>query len=118
MQRDVGSFIDIIDSARRIQGYVEGRTLHDLLEDVGLQDQVVRRFGIIGEAARRLSDEARRSIPGIPWPAVIGLRNVLIHDYAEVDCEELWDIIQNHLPRLIDEIEPLVPPPPDASPQR
>lgn len=116
MQRDVGSLLDIIDSARLIQGYVEGRTREDLLEDVGLQDRVVRRFGIIGEAARRLSDEARRSLPGIPWPAVICLRNVLIHDYAEVDYEELWSIIQNHLPRLIEQIAPLVPPPPEASP--
>lgn len=114
MHRDVASLLDILDSARLIQGYVAGRELHDLLDDVGLQDKVVRRFEIIGEAASRLSQGARCSLADIPWPAVIGLRNVLIHDYEEVDYEELWNIIQNHLPRLIEQIEPLVPPPRDA----
>ena len=116
MQRDAASLFDILDWAHLIQGHVEGKTCEDLLDDVGLQDKVVRRFEIIGEAARRLSEEARSSLAGIPWPAVIGLRNVLIYDYAEVDYEELWSIIQNHLPRLIEQIAPLVPPPPEASP--
>ncbi len=115
MQRDAASLLDILDSARLVQRYVGGKTLQDLLEDVGLQDQVVRRFEIIGEAARRLSDGMRDRLGGVPWRAVVGLRNVLIHDYDEVDYEELWSIIQNHLPRLIEQIEPLVPPPPDAS---
>ncbi len=77
MQRDAASLLDILDSARLIQGYVEGRDLHDLLDDVGLQDQVVRRFEIIGEAASRLSEEMRNCLAGIPWRAVINLRNVL-----------------------------------------
>ena len=115
MQRDAGSLIDIVDSARLIRGYVEGRTLQGLLEDVGLQDQVVRRFEIIGEAARRLSDETRGRLSGVPWRAIVGLRNVLIHAYDEVNYERLWDTIQNHLPRLVQEIEPLVPPPGDAA---
>lgn len=115
MQRDAASLLDILDSAQLVQRYVGGKTLQDLLEDVGLQDKVVRRFEIIGEAARRLSDETRDRLGSVPWRAVVGLRDVLIHDYDEVDYEELWDIVQNDLPRLIELIEPLVPPPQDAS---
>ena len=115
MRRDAANLLDILDSARLIRSYVEGRSRRDLLDDVGLQDQVVRRFEIIGEAARRLSEEARTRLEGIPWRAIVGLRNVLIHDYDEVNYERLWDIIQNDLPSLIEQIEPLVPPPRDTS---
>jgi uncharacterized protein with HEPN domain len=113
MQRDTASLFDILDSARLILGYVQGRTCDDLLQDVGLQDQVARRFEIIGEAAGRLTNEMRDRLDDIPWRSLVGLRNVLIHEYGEVDYAKLWDIIQGDLQRLIIEIEPLVPPPTD-----
>jgi uncharacterized protein with HEPN domain len=113
MLRDAATLLDILDSARLILRYVDDRTCGDLLEDVGLQDQVARRFEIIGEAAGRLSAETTEDLPDIPWRSLVGLRNILIHDYGEVDYAKLWDIIQNDLPHLVAEIEPLVPPPTD-----
>ena len=111
MERDEASLLDILDSARLVRSYVEGMTRDDLLKDVGLQDKVARRFEIIGEAASRLSQKTRTSLAAIPWRAIIALRNVLIHEYGEVNYERLWDVIQKDLPRLIEQIEPLVPPP-------
>ncbi len=113
MLRDAAALLDILDSARLVLRYAEGRTRDGLLEDVGLQDQVARRFEIIGEAAGRLSDETRERLADIPWRSLVGLRNVLIHEYGEVDYAKLWDIIQDDLPRLVAEVEPLVPPPTD-----
>ncbi len=111
MQRDAASLLDVLDSAQLVRGYVEGKACRDLLEDVGLQDKVARRFEIIGEAAGRLSEETRNRFPDIPWRAMVDLRNILIHEYGEVNYEELWDIIRDDLPRLIEQIEPHVPPP-------
>lgn len=71
----------------------------------------MRRFEIIGEAARRVSENTRDNLPAVPWRQMIGLRNILIHEYGEVNLEQLWDTIHRDLPDLISRIEPLVPPP-------
>ena len=110
---DTAALLDILDSAKLILRYVDGRSRADLLDDVGLQDQVARRFEIIGEAAGRLSEETRGRLDDIPWRSLVGLRNILIHDYGEVDYAKLWDIIETDLRRLVAEVEPLVPPPSD-----
>jgi uncharacterized protein with HEPN domain len=114
MQRDAAYLLDIVDSARLILAYVAAGSRDDFLREVALQDQVIRRFEIIGEAARHVSAETRARFPGISWRAMVGLRNVLIHEYGEVNLERLWDVIQGDLPELIRTLEPEVPPPPDS----
>ena len=109
MQPDAASLLDILDSARLIQHYVSGKSRAQFLDDTGLQDMVVRRFEVIGEAAHRVSQETRSAPEGILWPRWIGLRNVLIHQYEKIDFDLLWDVIQSDLPELIQTIAPLVP---------
>jgi uncharacterized protein with HEPN domain len=110
MQRDPANLLDILDSARLILRYASTATEEDFLREVALQDQVIRRFEIIGEAARHVSMETQRRLPEVPWRAMVGLRNVLIHEYGEVNLERLWDVIWDDLPRLIRTLEPEVPP--------
>ena len=64
-----------------------------------------RKFEIIGEAARRLSPEARNAFPEIPWKLVTAMRNILIHDYDDVDLDVVWDTIQRDVPPLIVRLE-------------
>jgi uncharacterized protein with HEPN domain len=71
----------------------------------------MRQLGIIGEAARKVSQETRNAHPEIPWSEIIGMRNRLIHEYSRINLQRVWDTIQNDIPRLITLIEPLVPPP-------
>ena len=70
-----------------------------------LELSLVRLAEIVGEAAACISDETRRRWPAIPWPAVIALRNRLIHGYDEVDLDILWHIVRDDLPALIAELE-------------
>ncbi len=105
MSRDRAYLEDMLDSASLIVEYLAGKTREDLAQSVLLQDAVVRRFGIIGEAARRLADSTRQALPGVPWRAVSGMRNVLIHDYDKVDFDTIWDTARNDLPTLITELE-------------
>ncbi|MCK4303951.1 MAG: DUF86 domain-containing protein [Candidatus Eisenbacteria sp.] len=114
MQRDIAHLLDMLDSAQLIRNYVADRSREEFLSQVGFQDQVIRRFEIIGEAARRVSEQMRKELPTVPWHEMIGLRNILIHDYGEVNLEQLWDIIQIDLPSLIRTIEPLIPPPSES----
>jgi uncharacterized protein with HEPN domain len=65
---------------------------------------------IVGEAAKRVSADFRGDHHGIPWRQIAGFRDVVVHDYARVDLQEVWRIVQQDLPSLIILLEPLVPP--------
>ncbi|HEX2162685.1 MAG TPA: DUF86 domain-containing protein [Thermoanaerobaculia bacterium] len=91
---------DVLEAIRRIQTYVSGETRDSFLGTLMVQDAVLRNLEIVGEAAKRLPPEVRARAPEIDWRKVAGLRDVLIHDYAAVDLEIVWDVIENRLPQL------------------
>lgn len=111
MPRDLAYLLDILEAAKLAAHYVSATTKEEFLLDTRCQDAVIRRLEIIGEAARRISDETRAMLPGLPWSAMINMRNIMIHEYDDVDLTVVWDTVQNHLPPLIRSIAPLVPPP-------
>ena len=71
---------------------------------------LVRAVEIIGEAASRVSQETRETIPGIPWREIVGMRNKVIHDYVNVDHDIVWDVATVDLPALLAELERVLPP--------
>jgi uncharacterized protein with HEPN domain len=91
---------DILDSCSKIQSFTENVTRNELIEDVKTYDAVVRNLEIIGEAAKHISDDTRKQLPGIQWRKIAGLRDILTHDYFGIDNDILWDIVQNKLPLL------------------
>jgi len=105
MPRDNAYLADILDSARIIQQHLVGLTREQFLADVRTQDAVTRRFEIIGEAARHLSPAALQALPDIPWKLMVGMRNILIHDYDDVDPKRIWTDTQVDLPPLIAKLE-------------
>jgi len=111
MPRDTAYLLDILEAARLAAAYASTKTKEEFLRDTQCQDAVIRRLEIIGEAARRISDETRARLPHLPWSAMINMRNLMIHEYDHVDLAVVWDTVQHHLPTLIQSIAPLVPPP-------
>ncbi|MHB0877441.1 MAG: HepT-like ribonuclease domain-containing protein [Anaerolineae bacterium] len=105
MSHDRQHLLDILSAAKLARTYVRDKSRDDFLADTQCQDAVVRRLEIIGEAARRVSSEARASLPELPWHAMIGMRNLMIHEYDEVDLEVVWATVQNRLPALIGALE-------------
>ena len=65
-----------------------------------VQDAVIRNLEIIGEATKKLPPDLRDRRPGVPWSRIAGMRDVLIHDYFEVDLQIVWDVVKNRLPEL------------------
>ncbi len=110
MQRDEEYLLDILEAARLAIRYVAGKSESEFYADVQCQDAVIRRFEVIGEVARRISEETRGALSQIPWSAMIGMRNIMIHHYDDVDMKIVWDSVERALPPLVDALERVLPP--------
>ncbi len=64
---------------------------------------------MLGEAARRVSDEFQSSHPAIPWEDIIGMRHKIVHDYLAVDEDIVWEVVTTDLPSLIPSLERIIP---------
>ena len=111
-ERDTGYLLDMLEHARGAAQAVGGRTFEEYANDENLRFAVERRIEIIGEAAGRVSDAFREAHPEIPWRKIIAQRNVLAHEYGEIEDEILWQVATVSLPELTVLLEPLVPPSP------
>lgn len=76
-------------------------------QDTMFQDAVMRRLEIVGEASKKVSSAAREQDAGIPWKRTCGLRDVLIHGYAGIDLEIVWNVAIHDLPPLGERIKRL-----------
>jgi uncharacterized protein with HEPN domain len=108
MNRDRQFLLDMLVSAKIVVGYVAKRSIVDLESDLQLQDAVIRRLLIIGEASNRISQVTQRNLPAIPWRFINGMRNRLVHEYDDIDFDIIWDTLQKSLPSLIIELEKIV----------
>lgn len=108
MQRDAAFLRDIQESARLALAYLKGIDLETFTHDIQLQDAVIRRLEIIGEAARRVSDETRAACPALPWRQMIGMRNQVIHMYDGVDIAIVWATVREDLPALLEKLADIV----------
>ncbi len=108
MPRDLDYAADIQAAARLALSYVEGVAYEEFIEDTMRQDAVVRELLIIGEAAKRTSDEFRTAHPDIRWRQMAGMRDILVHAYDHVDLDEVWHVVKGELNELIAAVEPLV----------
>jgi len=90
---------DARDAIDRILSYTTtGRD--GFLSDRMLQDAVVRNLEIIGEAVKHVTADTRAKRPDVPWSAIAGMRDRLIHDYFRVDLNIAWDVVANDLAPL------------------
>lgn len=98
---------DILQSVTRIEHYAEHGKQQ--FEESGLiQDGICYQLLIVGEAVRNLPPELRQQYCRIPWPAIIGMRNILVHEYFAIDIEIVWSVIEQNLPNLKCEIEKIL----------
>jgi uncharacterized protein with HEPN domain len=115
----LGRLRDILEASRLIASYVKDTAEADFRSDTQKQDAVVRRIEIIGEAAAHLSEETRRAVPELPFRKMRGMRNIVAHDYANVDLNIVWQVATVHVPEVCALLEKFFatqeqPPPPSA----
>lgn len=109
MQRDSTVVLDIVQAAHLVLAFKEGMTKAAFGTDRKTQSAVLHQLMVIGEAVKRLSPEFRASHMDIPWSAIAGMRDHLVHGYDVVDLEEVWKTATVDVPSLLAALEPLVP---------
>ncbi len=108
-KKDLAYLWDILDAAKAVKAFTNQVSFEQYLKDRKLQMAVERALEITGIAARHVSEEFQADHPEIPWRRMIGLRNVLAHEYGEIRQERIWAVVVTNIPELIKQIEPLIP---------
>lgn len=113
-ERDPAYLWDMLEAARAVVEFTQDLTLEQFLED--RKDMVItrlaveRKLEVLGEAARRVSSSLKEEHPEIPWQQLVGLRNVISHEYHRVNYERIYSITREQALALIAQLEPLIPP--------
>lgn len=107
--RDDASLLDMARSARLALGFIQEMSQAEFEADIKTQSAVLYQIAILGEAVKRLSMDFRTSHPEIPWRAIAGMRDKLIHDYEGVNFQRVWLTLQTSIPDFLTAIEPLLP---------
>ena len=105
-KRDAILFLyDILEAIAKIESYTEGMNYDEFIHDEKTIDAVIRNLEIIGEAAKNIPEDIKNEYPEIPWKAIAGMRDKLIHSYFGVSLPIVWETIKNDLPILKCQIE-------------
>jgi len=101
MKKDPKIFLEhILQCIERVEQYVEGVTKKQFLESVQLQDSVIRRIEIMGEAVKNIPTQIKDKYPDIPWQEIAGMRDILIHEYFGVDLGLTWKVATKDIHQL------------------
>lgn len=101
MKKDPKIFLaHIIESVELIEEYSREITQAHFLKDRVLQDAIIRRLEVIGEAVKSLPNSVRIQSPEIPWKQMAGMRDMLIHEYFDVDLILTWRVVRQELPKV------------------
>ena len=103
-EKDKNNLKHIKDSCDAIKNFIVSKSRNDLDTDRMLISAIVRELEIVGEAAGALSEDFRKETSHIPWRAIIGMRNRLIHAYFDIDCDIVWNTINTDIPVLNKEL--------------
>ena len=100
--------LDILDSIKKIKEYTKNVSEDKFFDNLQIQDAVIRRIGIIGEAVKNLPGSFKNKHFDIQWKKIAGTRDIIIHDYSGVDADLVWEIINKDIPKLKKQISKLL----------
>lgn len=98
--RDKERLLHMLEAIKNIEEFTHEVSREQLFHDKMRYFAVVKNIEIVGEAANMLTLEFKNSHTELPWKAITGMRNVIVHDYVNIHEDILWDTIQNDVPAL------------------
>lgn len=109
MKKDPVVFLKhIMESIAWIEKDTSGLSKEQFFENVPIQDAVIRRIEILGEAVRNLPEETKKTYPEVPWQDIMDMRNNLIHGYFGIELKLVWDVIQKDIPPFKEQIKEIL----------
>lgn len=109
MERTIQQFKDdVLKACDQIAEYIKDNTFESFVKNRTVLDAVTMQLIIIGEAATHFPNEIRERNPEIRWTSVVGLRNVITHEYSEIDPKKIWNTATVHVPKLKMQISDLL----------
>lgn len=109
MKRDMKLYLqDIWDSILAIEEYTKNLTEDEFYLNRQVQDAIIRRLEIVGEAVKKLEDNFIKKYPQIEWNKIAGMRDIVAHEYFGVKLDRVWDSVKNDLPQLKQKLHSIV----------
>jgi len=113
-ERDRASLVDMLGFAREVAAFIRGRKREDLDFDRAFLRSLERSLELVGECARRISAGTWQAYPSVPWRDIVGMRNIIAHEYGRVNLDQVWRTAHRDIPPLVAALEEIVaglPPP-------
>lgn len=108
MKDDLLSLRHILDAAEKAQRYASGKTSEEFAHDEQLYDSILMNLVVIGEEANRVSDQTKLKCPEIPWHEMIGMRNLISHNYFSIKPQIIWETVEYSIPKLKQALEKIL----------
>jgi len=108
VENDLAFLWDIKTAAKDIIDFTQNIIYNDFENSKMTRYAVERQLLVIGEAAKRVSQQTKDMAPQVPWSKIIGLRNIIAHEYGEILTERVWVVAVKNVPELYDETEKLL----------
>jgi uncharacterized protein with HEPN domain len=108
LNRVLGALFDIRQFCSIIIDVIKGVNFGTFLSDIKIQSTVKLHLIQIGEAAKNVDEEFRVAHADVDWNKTVGLRNILVHRYYQIDLRTIWDIVQVNIPKLYKVVSDLI----------
>ena len=99
---------DMLEAVSKILSYTDNYTYEEFIVDQKTVDAVLRNLTVLGEGARNIPESLREEYSEVEWGKIARSRNIIVHDYFDIDREIIWKIITNYIPPLKEQLENVI----------